>query len=289
MTRTDEHELRPIYADGGIGKRLMDAMERSLEDYVYSPDEADDHEPTEWERTLMQDFLYGAFNEEVSAILQEAARSAMEHKPDFSAADLLQSALRDQSIANLSGIDESMDIMRHVVEWLRKAVDSQQSHAAHAVKTESPWQWWAGKDEEWCTVGPEDTRKAIIQAATGDELGECQDDGGAWHLSFHIVEARQDPLRLADWIETYKLLERAEENFADGDRRADEHDDGPWFECSPEQEKDLAERIKRACDEWQAAHGLVFTCSTFSHTRNSEHITVDHPANAKAAEGSDNG
>ncbi|MDI6835412.1 MAG: hypothetical protein QMD99_06825, partial [Rhizobiaceae bacterium] len=200
--------------------------------------------------------------------------------------DLLQSALRDQSIANLSGIDESMDIMRHVVEWLRKTADRQQSHAAPAVKTESPWQWWAGENEEWCTVGPENSREEIIQAATGDELGEYQDDGGTWRLSFHIVEARQDPLRLADWIEADELLERAEENFANGDRRADEYDDGPWFECSPEQEKDLAERIKRACDEWQAAHGLVFACSTFSHTRNSEHITVDHPANSKAAEGS---
>ncbi|RYC10038.1 hypothetical protein [Ciceribacter ferrooxidans] len=48
--------------------------------------------------------------------------------------DLLQSALRDQSIANLSGIDEAMDIMRHVVEWLREAVDRQQSSATTAVE-----------------------------------------------------------------------------------------------------------------------------------------------------------
>ncbi len=154
-----------------------------------------------------------------------------------------------------------------------------------SVDTTSPWQWWAGKDEEVFTVGPEDTREAIIQAAIDDCLGECQDDDGTWKLSFHIVEARQDPLRLADWIEADELLERAEDGVADSDRTSSENDDGPWFECSPEQEKDLQERIKRACDEWQAAHGLVFTCITFSHTRNSEHVFIDHPAHASAAEG----
>ena len=42
------------------------------------------------------------------------------------------------------------------------------------VPTTAPWQWWAGSSEEWCTVGPEDTREAIIQAATNDSLGEFQ-------------------------------------------------------------------------------------------------------------------
>lgn len=157
-----------------------------------------------------------------------------------------------------------------------------------SVPTTAPWQWFAGSDEEWCTVGPEDSRDAIIQAATSDRLGETDDDG-SWKLAFHIVEARQDPLRLADWIECDRLIERAEDNVADSDRTGSEYDDGPWFKCTPEQEKDLEERIKRACDEWQAAHGLVFSCSTFSHTRNQEHVVVDLAIEALATtEGSDN-
>ncbi len=159
----------------------------------------------------------------------------------------------------------------------------------HVVPTTGAWQWWAGSDEEWCTVGPEDTRGAIIQAATNDSLGEFEHEGGGWNLSFHIVEARQDPLRLADWIEADRLLERAEESMSDSDRVSSEYDDGPWFECTPEQEKDLEERVKRACDEWQAAHRLVFTCATFSHTRNKEHVIVELPDDRATTEGSDNG
>jgi hypothetical protein len=68
-------DLLPIYAEGGIGARLLDAMEAYRKEYVFSPDEGSDHEPTEWEQTLLEDFLNGAFNEEVSAILQEAARA----------------------------------------------------------------------------------------------------------------------------------------------------------------------------------------------------------------------
>lgn len=140
--------------------------------------------------------------------------------------------------------------------------------------TESPWLWWAGSSEERFEVGPEGSREAIIQAATNDSLGETDDDG-SWKLRFHIVEARQDPLRIADWLDLDALIERAEDNVADSDRVASENDDGPWFECTPMQEKDLRQRVEKACDEWQAANGLAFKTATFSHTRNSEHVVVD--------------
>lgn len=160
--------------------------------------------------------------------------------------------------------------------------------APHLMPSESPWQWWAGSDEEWCTVGPESTREDIIQAATNDSLGEFEHEGGGWNLSFHIIEARQDPLRLADWIEADRLLERADEGVSDSDRVSSEYDDGPWFECTQEQEKDLVERVKRACDEWQAAHQLVFSCATFSHVRNKEHVIFELPS-GEGSEASDNG
>lgn len=160
------------------------------------------------------------------------------------------------------------------------------SPESHVMPTGSPWQWWAGSSEEWCTIGPEDTREAIIQAATNDSLGEFENEEGGWNLGFYIVEARQDPLRLADWIESDRLLERAEDSMADSDRTSSEYDDGPWFSCTPEQEKDLEERVKRACDEWQAAHKLTFSCPTFSHTRNQEHIIVELPDDRATTEGS---
>lgn len=138
------------------------------------------------------------------------------------------------------------------------------------------WKWWAGTNEEIMTYGPRDTREDAIREAQEDRMGEFQDEDGTWKIGCHVVEARQDPLRLADWIDVDRLLERAEESLADSDRVGAEGDEGPWFECTPEHERDLAERIARACDEWQAAHGLVFTCQTFSASRNAEYVVVPH-------------
>jgi len=74
------------------------------------------------------------------------------------------------------------------------------------------------------------------------------------------------------------MLETAEDNIADSDRVNYEYgDEGPFFGCTPEQERDLEERIKRACDEWQEEHGLVFKSNTFSASRNREYVVVAHP------------
>lgn len=144
------------------------------------------------------------------------------------------------------------------------------------IKTEGKWEWWAGNDE-WKTVGPEPTREAVIQAATDDCIGETKDENGNWVLAFEIIEARQDPLRLADWCRFDELIERANDDLSDSDRVAAEYDDGPWIEPNGEQEKNLIERLKKACDDWQEAHGLVFKTRTFSHSRNTEDIVVPHP------------
>lgn len=138
------------------------------------------------------------------------------------------------------------------------------------------WKWWAGTNDEVMTYGPHDTREDAIREAQEDRIGEFQDYDGTWKIGCHVVEARQDPLRLADWIDAEWLLERAEESLADSDRVGCDGDEGPWFECAPEQEKDLADRIARACNEWQAAHGLKFSCMTFSAMRNAEYVAVPH-------------
>lgn len=152
-----------------------------------------------------------------------------------------------------------------------------QDKADPAAESGDGWQWWAGFNDEWMTIGPRPTRESAIDEAVQDGSGEFLDeseDPPVWKNTIYVTEARQDPLRLADWIGLSWLLERAEEQLADSDRVACENDDGPWFEVTPEQDKDLQERIRRACDQWQADHALVFTTATFSHQRNSEHLVV---------------
>lgn len=71
-----QSEFLAIWRERGFGKRLSDACAAYLADYVYSPDDNyADHEPTEFERMMMEDMLAGMFaNKDVDAILQEAAR-----------------------------------------------------------------------------------------------------------------------------------------------------------------------------------------------------------------------
>lgn len=137
-----------------------------------------------------------------------------------------------------------------------------------------PWQWWAGANEEWMTIGPCDTRQQAIDEAVQDGFGEIQGEDGAWRNAFYVCEARQDPLRLANWIGADTALERADEDFANNYHLAEE-DLGPWFEATAEQEADLCGRLRKACDEWQRDHNLRFHTPTFSASRNGEFIITD--------------
>jgi hypothetical protein len=141
---------------------------------------------------------------------------------------------------------------------------------------EGEWKWWGGTNQEVCTWGPCDTREQAIAEGIEDGCGEFQDETGKWKIGFHIVEARNDPLRLSDWIDTEAALERAGESVGDSDR-ASENDDGDYFGATREQQADLEKRIKAACDDWQTANGLVFETWTFSSSRNNEYVVVDAP------------
>ena len=144
------------------------------------------------------------------------------------------------------------------------------------------WQWWGGADEEVCIYGPCATRDEVIAEAVSDRMGEFQAEDGSWKIGVHVCEARKDPLRLADWIDDAEYqLERADERVSDSDRASENDDDG-YFGCSTEQAKDLERRLKAACDDWQAAHGLVFNTWTFSASRKHEYVVVDHPEPTKA-------
>lgn len=148
----------------------------------------------------------------------------------------------------------------------------------NAAPADDGWRWWGGATEEWSTIGPFRTRAEVIAQAVA-EAAEADDGGeGSRTATIHLCEAKQDPLRLADWVAAEETLDRADEALVTSDRISSENDDGPWFEAMPEQAQDLRRRIEQACDEWQAAHGLVFTCATFSDSRNHETLVVSIPS-----------
>lgn len=154
---------------------------------------------------------------------------------------------------------------------------------------EVPWEWWAGKDEEYYTVGPCASREQAIQEAIDDGICEWPVDGSdpeTWEHRIHLIEAQQAPLRLADWIGAADALEKAEEWVAESDR-ATEYDEGPWFDATPEQDADLVTRLRRACDEWQAAHGLTFNVRSFSAVRTNDFVVVPAGRSEPPAVGGD--
>lgn len=119
--------------------------------------------------------------------------------------------------------------------------------------SEPHWFWWSSTDEEHFD-GPFKTRDAAIANLDGD-LG--------W-----VCEAHQSPLRLALYVDVETLLENAEDTASD----LSNEDGDPIFDPSPEQTADLQARIKRACDEWQDAHGIQFIPWSFTDIRNKESI-----------------
>lgn len=147
------------------------------------------------------------------------------------------------------------------------------------------WKWFAGGNDEYFSIGPCDTRDEAIAEATQDCSGEFQDEAdGKWKVGIHLVEARQDPLRLSRFVDVERMLERAEEDVSESDMvNYDFGDDGPFFKATPVQENDLEARIKKACDEWQDAHSIAYKPHTFSASRNHDYVVVPHPNDRAAA------
>lgn len=70
--------LLAIFRNKGFGTKLHEAATKYLADYVYSDDpdgSCADHELTEFERAMIDDFLHGLFaDDDFSGLLQEAAK-----------------------------------------------------------------------------------------------------------------------------------------------------------------------------------------------------------------------
>ncbi len=121
--------------------------------------------------------------------------------------------------------------------------------------THTKWFYSRQEDSEFWFGGSSTREEAIAQGR-----GDFDDSEEFW-----ICAASNPPIRLADWIGAEQLIKRAAEKLADSDRTHSEADeDANFFNVSAEQGSDLVKRIQTACDEWQAAHGLVFTVQTFT-------------------------
>lgn len=124
--------------------------------------------------------------------------------------------------------------------------------------------YWARYDDSEAWHGGVQTRDDAVREGRADfDL----DDG------FYIVEASNPPVMLADWIgDGDDLIDRAHDQLFDSDRISSEHDDGDIFTVTPEQVADLTARIRAACNDWQAAHGLVFTVRSFASMEVAEYV-----------------
>ena len=231
-------------------------------------------------RAAADDAARAAADDAARAAAAATARAAASVAANVDANVDADAAARADLIASIT---EAQMEGRVMAKDIKTTPAADPAHAAGFAEKDprwtSEWQWWAGSSaEDYMTIGPCATRQQAIEEAVNDGFGEWLDeskDPPAWKNTFHVCECRQDPLRLADWIDADWILERAEESLADSDRVSCEFDDGPWFECTPEQEDDLKSALRKACDDWQVRHNLQFHSNTFSHSRNHEDICTN--------------
>jgi hypothetical protein len=128
------------------------------------------------------------------------------------------------------------------------------------------WAWWAGRDEEWMTVGPVSTRENAIAQAR-DDIGEGEGD-------FTIMEACMHAISL----DAASILDNAYNDWADnGDLFSSEHN-APEPQGTKEEQKAAEIELQVLLDAWVDKHRHTFpTPNMFAATRNQEWIsnTVD--------------
>lgn len=125
------------------------------------------------------------------------------------------------------------------------------------------WAWWAGRHDEWMTVGPCETREEAIAEAL-DDIGEGEGD-------FIIIEAIMHEIS----ISADSVIDRCYEEWADGGMFSQEHD-GLEPQGSKEDQKAAEVDLQAALDAWVAKwrHTLP-TPNMFAAQRNNETILND--------------
>ncbi len=183
-------------------------------------------------------------DEVANRIARGAAFGAAAYEVGMSGGQDVHALLRATLLGIIDPADPALDYLR---------AGNQRAEAAPAADVDDGWGWWSGYDGENYN-GPFASRVEAVASLSG-EAG-------------YIVEARQDPVDLASYVDAEDLLERAEDVAYD---LSNENGD-PIFEAKPEQIADLGKRLKAACDAWQVAHGLTFTPYRFTASRNEERI-----------------
>lgn len=120
--------------------------------------------------------------------------------------------------------------------------------------TQPDWKWYAGSNEEEFHSGPFDTREEAIDALDGSRG--------------FIIEAHKRPLTLSSCFDATRFFEDAEESVYE----LANPDGELLFEATGTQIEDLEKRVRKAIDQWQENHNMVFIPWCFSQSRNLEFI-----------------
>jgi hypothetical protein len=130
------------------------------------------------------------------------------------------------------------------------------------------WAWWAGRNEEWFTVGPEDSRSDVVEIAQGEFDGE----------PFYIIEAQRGALTLnAERLLNEQYFE-ADDLF---DFEHSEPDRCGGADQIAAADAELQALLDGWCDRWRH----TFTTPTlFAASRNREHIAVESTTVAEQPE-----
>jgi hypothetical protein len=100
------------------------------------------------------------------------------------------------------------------------------------------WQWWSGRDAEFYTNGPFETRQDAIDAAIENEtFAEVVDCDGKWRAEFYVAEHS-----------------------------------GTYFDCAE------CGLVKESCAGCRESLDPEEYASFFERSRNEEYISVPHPS-----------
>lgn len=129
------------------------------------------------------------------------------------------------------------------------------------TKTINEYVWWAGSDEQHFD-SEYSTREEAIEVGK-DEYDH--EDG------FHICEAIVKEQRLSEYFCIEWFMEYAEERAYDLHTGESEDE---LFKLKKEEQASLEFAIKSSIEKWQVDNKKTFIPFMFTHTRNSEYITI---------------
>lgn len=165
FTRSTVSDLTaPPFADGGIGNLMLAGGQAYLDEYVLAT-EGDDHEPTEFERVLLEDFMAGLMNDEamfgpVRALLArlqaaEAALTAAEGEKEHYRNNGHQQALRARDAeARATASEARAARLEEAIRWaLGEGEDFPQRESGQGAY------WWRTELRLLAALAPPTTSK----------------------------------------------------------------------------------------------------------------------------------